>query len=416
MEALAVIGAFALIISIVVLKQFIVIVRPNQMMVISGRRRLLGDGSQVNYDVKPSGVFFRKPFVERVDPMDMRNIPIDIRIANAYSEGGIPLNVHAIANVKVSDDRRLINNAVERFLGRDIDELRQVAKETLEGHLRGVLATLTPEEVNEDRLKFAEAMSREAGEDLTKLGLHLDTLKIQAVDDQVNYLASIGRQSIALVLRDAEVAESVAKSEAEQKEAESRQAGQIANEQAASEILQKQNEVRRIKAELEARAKAEEEMTEQAALEARAKAEQELQEIRKEVEQARLMADVILPAEAEREAAALRARGLAAEIEESGHALAEVLQLMTNAWLKAGDSAKDIFLIQNLEQVLSSVVERVNAVAVDEVTLLDDGSGSSLAAYAASYPAMVSSILSELRESTGVDVIGILSPTEKEVR
>ncbi len=416
MEALAVLGAFALIISIVVLKRFIVIVRPNQMMVISGRRRLLGDGSQVNYDVQPSGVFFRKPFVERVDPMDMRNIPIDIRITNAYSEGGIPLDVHAIANVKVSDDRRLINNAVERFLGRDTDELRQVARETLEGHLRGVLATLTPEEVNEDRLKFAEAMSREAGEDLTKLGLHLDTLKIQAVDDQVNYLASIGRQSIALVLRDAEVAESVAKSEAEQKEAEARQTGQIANEQAASEILQKQNEVRRIKAELEARAKAEEEMTEQAALEARAKAEQELQEIRKEVEQARLVADVILPAEAEREASALRARGLAAEIEESGRALAEVLQLMTNAWLKAGDSAKDIFLIQNLEQVLSSVVGRVNAVAVDEVTLLDDGSGSSLAAYAASYPAMVSSILSELHKSTGVDVVGILSPAEKEVR
>jgi len=87
-----------------------------------------------------------------------------------------------------------------------------------------------------------------------------------------------------------------------------------------------------------------------------------------------------------------------------------VLQLMTKAWLKAGDDAKDIFLIQNLEQVLTTVVERVNAVEIDEVTLLDDGSGSSLAAYAAGYPAMVSSVLKELHESTGVDVIGILKP------
>ncbi len=409
---LAAFAAVAVIIGVAVLKQFIVIVRPTQLMVVSGRPRLLTEGASVNYDVKDAqtGVFFRRPFVERVDPMDMRLIPIDIRITNAYSEGGIPLNVHAIANVKVSDDRNLINNAVERFLGRDINDLRQVAKETLEGHLRGVLATLTPEEVNEDRLKFATALIEEAGEDLTKLGLHLDTLKIQAVDDEVNYLASIGRRSIALVIRDAEVAESIAKSEAERSEAEARRAGQVANEEAEGAILQKQNEVRRIKAELEARARSEEEMTEQAALEARARAEQDLQELRKKVEEARLVADVVLPAQAKRQADAMNARGQAATIEQNGRALAEVLQLMTDAWIKAGDDAKDIFLIQNLEQVLATVVERVNAVGVDEVNLLDDGSGRSLAAYASAYPAMVTNVLKELRESTGVDVIGILTP------
>ena len=175
--------------------------------------------------------------------------------------------------------------------------------------------------------------------------------------------------------------------------------------------------MRRIQADLDARAKVEEETTEQAALEARARAEKQLQELRKIVEETRLVADIVLPAEAQRKADAMAARGTAASIEENGRAMAGVLQLMTDAWLKAGDQARDIFLIQNLEQVLSTVVERVNAVDVGEVNLLDDGSGTSLAAYAAAYPAMVTNILKELNASTGVDVVGILAPqTAPEVK
>ena len=96
-------------------------------------------------------------------------------------------------------------------------------KETLEGHLRGVLATLTPEEVNEDRLKFAQALMDEADTDFDKLGLHLDTLKIQNVTDTTNYLESIGRRRIAEVIRDAEIAESTAKAESKEMESQYKQ-------------------------------------------------------------------------------------------------------------------------------------------------------------------------------------------------
>ena len=84
---------------------------------------------------------------------------------------------------------------------------------------------------------------------------------------------------------------------------------------------------------------------------------------------------------------------------------------MTDAWNKAGDDARDIFLIQNLEQVLKTVVERVSSLEVDEVNLLDGGDGEALPSYVSSYPAMVNSVLSELKTSTGVDVIGILTQT-----
>jgi flotillin len=89
-----------------------------------------------------------------------------------------------------------------------------VAKQTSEGALREVLAQLTPEQVNDDRLKLRrEPDPRSPEDDLDKLGLQLDTLKIQNVADEVGYLDSLGRPQIAAVLRDAENAENQAQQE-----------------------------------------------------------------------------------------------------------------------------------------------------------------------------------------------------------
>ncbi len=401
-------GLMVLGVLVAVAKSFLFICEPKEVLIFSGRQHTRADGNKVGYRVIFGGRALRWPILERAERMDVRNIPIDITTTNAYSKGGIPLSVHAIANVKVSSDPRIIGNAIERFLGRDPSEIKRVAKETLEGHLRGVLATLTPEEVNEDRLKFAGALVQECHEDFVRLGLQLDTLKIQSVTDDANYLNSIGRRLIAVVHQNAEVAEATNLSSAEQAEAESRRRGEVAREVAQAQIVQAVNKVAENKAEFEAKARSEEERTEQAALQARAEAELELQKIRKELEKLRLQADVVLPAQARRQAEALKARGQAAYVEADGRAMAQVLSLMTEAWLKAGDDAKDIFLIQNLESVLETVVKRVNAIDIDEVNLLDGGDGKALPNYVASHPAMVTSILGSLRESTGVDVIGIL--------
>src|SRR4030095_12052447 len=191
--------------------------------------------------------------------MDLRTIPVNINVVGAYSQGGIALNVHAVANVKVSSQPVALKNAIERFLGRDPEEIRRVAKETLEGHLRGVLATLTPEEVNEDRLKFANALVEEAEADFLKLGLTLHTLKILNVSDEVRYLDSIGRQQIAAVIRDAEIAETTAVSDAKQVEASAHQRGEVAVQQARTTVIQRENALRQLKAEMEAEAKAEDE-------------------------------------------------------------------------------------------------------------------------------------------------------------
>jgi len=398
-----------LIFLLAVVRSQIYICRPNELLIFSGRSHTLKDGSTVGYRVVHGGWAFKIPYFESVDRTDLTTIPIEIKVSNAYSKGGIPLDVHAIANVKVSSDPRIQGNAIERFLGRDPSEIKRVAKESLEGHLRGVLARMTPEEVNEDRLKFAEELVEEADEDFDRLGLHLDTLKVQSVSDDVAYLDSIGRERLANVLSGAEIAESTAKADAEQAQAQAAREGQVANEQAETVIRQAENELDKVKFQVDANARSEDERAEQAAETARAVAEQKLQEIRSKLENIRLQADVVLPADAKKRAAEMNARAQAAPIAANGEAMAEVLRMMTETWLEAGSDAKDIFLIQQLESVLTTVTERVKNLDIGEVTLLDGGTGTALPQHIAALPATVASVLHEFRKTTGIDVTEILA-------
>lgn len=402
-------AAFGLIFLIVLLRSFLFICRPNEVLIFSGRTHATTDGGTRGYRVIVGGRGWRVPFIEKVDQMDLGLIPLDLHVQNAFSKGGIALNVHAIANVKIASDPAAMMNAIERFLGRERDEIKRVAKESLEGHLRGVLARLTPEEVNEDRLKFAQALLDEADDDLHKLGLQLDTLKVQNVWDDSKYLDSIGRERIANVLKVADIAESNAKAEADRFEANARRDAQVAVQEAETTVVRKENEMRTLKADLEAKAKSEEEKTAASAAQARAEAEQELQEIRKRLEDLRLQADVVLPAVAAQRAEELKARGEAAAIAENGAAAAEVLRMLTDTWLAAGSDAKDVFLIQQIESVIRTVVAQVQGVEVGEVVLVDSGDGRALANYLSGYPAAVAQVLEEIKRSTGVDVVGALS-------
>jgi flotillin len=402
-------GGVGLLLLILFVSKFLFICRPNQVLIFSGRKRKLADGSTVGYRVIFGGRAWRMPIFEQADHMDMTTIPIDISVAQAYSKG-IPLNVRAIANVKISSDPGTIMNAIERFLGRDREELRRVAKETLEGTLRGVLAKLTPEEVNENRLKFAQELAADVEDDFKKLGLTLDTLKIQHVTDDVKYLESIGRAQIAKVIKEAEIAESNANNEANKRAAEAKAQGEIARKEAELVVVQKRNDQRRIAAELDARAESELRKAKAAGQQARAEAEQELQGIRRELEELRLQADVVIPAEAEKRGRELIAKGEAAPIEENGKALATVLEILAKAWADAGPHARDIFLIQQVEKLMGVIVHRLGELKVREVSIIDPGDGSALPNYVAGFPATVTSVLKALRDSTGVDVTKLLSP------
>ena len=182
---------------VAIVKGFLYICRPNEILIFSGRKHTLPNGQSTGYKVVRRGWAVRIPILETVNRMDMRLFMVEVTVTNAYSKSGIPLDVKAIANVKISNNPAYVRNAVERFLGTSPQQIAVVARQTLEGVLREVLAQLTPEEVNEDRLKFAETLKKHAQDDFDKLGLELDVLKVQHVSDEQQYLQNLGRARAA---------------------------------------------------------------------------------------------------------------------------------------------------------------------------------------------------------------------------
>ena len=396
---------------IMVYKSLLRICKPNEIMIFSGRKHTTADGSVVGYRVVCGGRGVRIPLVESVYKMDVSLISVPIAVQGAYSEGGIPLTVHAIANIKVSTEERYMGNAIERFLGKDRSEIARVVKETLEGHLRGVLATLTPEELNEDRLKFARQLEQSAGPDLSKLGLELDVLKIQHVADDRNYLESIGRQRIAEILRTAEVAESDAARLAEQAEAGARARGEVAMTNAQAAVQRKQNELRQIVAEVDSEARQEEVRAEAAGQQARAESELALQQIRGQLEQLRLEAEVTIPADVEAQVRELMAAGQAASIAADGEAMSRSLAEVASAWKDSGGKAMDMFVLQHLDQIFGDVANAAQRIKVGEVNLIDGGDGKTIPAYAAAYPATMAALLEQVTKTLGVDIAKVITGT-----
>lgn len=415
--ALAIIAVLAVLFVIMIVSSLIVICPPNKVAVISGRTRTLSDGRTVGYRILKGGRTLRVPILEKVSWMDLNTIPLEVSVTNAYSKGAIPLNVQGIANVKVSSAEGLLENAAERFLDRPTEQIGQIAKETLEANLRGVLATLSPEEVNEDRLKFSHQLIDEADDDIKTLGLELDVMKIQNVTDDNQYLDSVGRRLTAEVVKQARVAEAERMAESEAAEAAARERAQIATVQADKNIVEEQNQLRVRTAELEAIARAKEEEASVAGDIARATAEQELEQQRIELERRRLEADVVTPAKANLEAKQLAAQAEAAKIIEDGKAQVEVFQRLTEQYQAAGDDGQRIFVLNMLPELVDKIVSTVNNVDIDRVAIVDNGGGQGggIPGLVSQLPGAVVSLTEQIEAATGVDILGSMRSDQAEL-
>ncbi len=414
--------ALAVFFVILIVRSLIVICPPNRVAVISGRKRTLSDGRTVGYRILKGGRTLRIPLIERVAWMDLNTIPLEVAVQNAYSRGAIPLNVMGIANVKVSSGEGLLENAAERFLHVDSAAIGKIAKETLEANLRGVLATLSPEEVNEDRLKFSQQLIDEADDDIKTLGLELDVLKIQNVTDDVNYLESVGRRLTAEVIRDARVAEANRTAESEQAEAAARRTAQVAQIEADKKIVEEQNALRVRTAELEAISRAREEEALVAGETAKAVASQELESERIELEKRRVEADVVVPARADLEARQLQAQAEAATIVEDGKAQVEVFKRLTDQYQAAGADGHDVLVLNMLPDLIDKIVATVQNVSIDRVAVVDTGGGGGgngdgngdggsrggIPGLMSQLPASLVAMTEQIEAATGVDILASL--------
>jgi flotillin len=326
-------------------------VSPNLVAVLSGRRRKLSDGRIVGYRMVKGGAALRIPLLEKVEYLSLNVMTIPLEIRRAYTLKGVPVSVKAVANVKVRGDDTSLQAAAERFLSMTHDQIQKVIFQTLEGHLRSILGTLTVEEVNSDRQSFAQKLTSEAAADLEKMGLGVDVLTIQEISDEEEYLNALGKRRTAEVKRDATIGEAEATRDAKIKSAQALQVGERAKFDADADIAQAQRDFAIRQAQYQAEIETQKAKAAQAGPLANATARQGVVAEEVKVERTRtqemisvqeqevlrkqkeLDATVIKPAEADRQAAIVRAEAAkqAAILEAEGRrsaviALAEAEQ------------------------------------------------------------------------------------------
>jgi len=401
MEAIVILAGvvfFFIILLVLAFKNLYYVCTPSQVLIFSGSRTSVA-GKVYGYRLIKGGSSFRKPFIEKVDMIDVSNMIIDLQATNAYVKGGVPVNVVGVANVKIASHEPLINNAIERFLGKTRAEIMAIAKATLEGSLRGVLATLTPEQLNEDRNLFAERLVQEVENDMTTLGLVVDTLKIQNITDDVKYLDSIGRTRNADLLSSARVAEAIARADSMVRTSENNEREVFAQIQADTQVAQASAQMMLTDALTQREAVVAEENAQVFALVAKARADVEVQKARIEQIRGQLEADVIQPAKAACEAAEQNAKAEVAPVVEDGRARAEALRSMAKSWNDAGDEAREIILLQKIEPVIEQITAAIGNAPIEKMTMITSSSSGGMDS------GKLLGMAEQIKEVFGIDVV-----------
>lgn len=404
---LGVVLTLAFLALIIFVSKFIVVGNPSELIVISGKK--VADGA--GYRTLIGGRTLRVPIVEKVDRLSLRNMQVGLEV-KAQAGGGtmIPITVTGVANVKVASDPDIRGNAIERFLGQPAANMQLVARETLEGGLRAVIGKMTPEEIVEDRDKFVATVMNEVNDDFRKLGLVIDSVNIQNVHDEDQYLESIARKASAQVRASARQYEAERKAEADIKEAEAESRARKAKAERDSEARTAEADAHQ-KAE-SARLSAEKTIAEsdnalrirKAELAAAAELkEAQWQDAAGKAEESRLIATQIKQANVARDVAKAKAEGDAARILEEGKARATAIRQIGEAIQQHPDALK-VMLTEMMPEVVRELTKTVSGVQFGEVTVIDGGDGRAITGAALGKARMLAESLATLESVLGIDL------------
>jgi flotillin len=397
-------GTLAVFMIVVFIKSNMVICQPNEVVILAGRKRKLADGTTVGYRVIRGGRGFKRPFVESVKRLPLTTRTVDLHLSKVLCAGMIPVNIEGRANVKLAGRAEEgLESAIERFLGKGTEAVDQTAKQVLEGSLRGIIASVSPEDANVKRLEIAGQVITRAREDLGQLGIVLDFFQIQGITDDQGYLEAIGRKRNAQVIRDARIAEAEADADARQVAAKQSRLGREAEIESEKVVIQRENELAVERADLAAKTNDAEARASVAGEIARAERNVELEAKRAEVSFHREQADTVVPATARQKSLMLEAEGKASRILQNGRAMSEAVELMQKQ--VKGGASNDLFLIQMLPGLLDKVT-RVMAdnLRVDKLTILDSGDGEGLPNYVRNLSKSAITMLEQVENATGIDV------------
>ena len=433
----------------------------DKVMVVYGNVGSNKDGTSRSSKCIHGGAAFVWPIIQAAEFLDLTPISISVDLQNALSRQNIRINVPSTFTVGISTENGVMQNAAERLLGLKLGQIQELAKDIIFGQLRLVIATMDIEEINADRDKFLDAVSRNVETELKKIGLRLINVNVTDISDESGYIEALGKEAAAKAINDAKrtVAEKdrdgsigvananrdqrVSVSEANALAIEGENSAKVQVAMSDAQRREKEAEALRLATAAEAiqAAKAREdayaaEQQAEAARAAREKATQEADVI-VSTEIAKRKAELEAEAEAEQirrkaageadairsrasgEADAIRAR-MIAEAEGQKEILmkqAEGLRAIVEA--AGGDprAAAQLMLTDKMEDLIRIQVEAVKNVKIDKVTVWDSGAGQDGKSATAGYiSGLMKSIppLNEMFKMAGMELPPFLGSEKKE--
>ncbi|WP_020615393.1 flotillin family protein [Paenibacillus daejeonensis] len=207
-------------------------VSPDEAMVVTGSflgsKHTLVDDSGRRIKIVRGGGAFILPVFQKAEFLSLLSHKLDVSTPEVYTEQGVPVMADGVAIIKVGGTTEDVATAAEQFMGKPTEELKSEAQEVLEGHLRAILGTMTVEEVYRNRDRFAQEVQGNAAKDLKKMGLQIVSFTIKDLRDKHGYLDALGKPRIAIVKRDADIAEAEAIRDSRIQKARAEEEGQKA--------------------------------------------------------------------------------------------------------------------------------------------------------------------------------------------
>ena len=307
---------------------------PDKILVVYGKV-----ASGLSSKCYHGGATFVVPFFQSYSYLDLTPITLDIELRGALSSQNIRIDAPASFTIGISTDLEVMQNAATRLLGRSLDEVQQLAAEIIMGQMRVVFASMTIEEINNDREKLIAAITKGVEVELHKVGLRMINGNIRDIKDQSGYIDALGKESAARAINDAQikVAQENQRGSIGRAEAEREQAIRVANAQAeakrgqntAQSIIAKSDaDLAADQAEAKRRTDAAQKVSEARVLQEGYKAQQEAELARADRDKAAQQADQIVKAEIDKQKMRIdaEARAAQAKIIQEGQSAAYILQ------------------------------------------------------------------------------------------
>ncbi|MFA7107118.1 MAG: flotillin family protein, partial [Candidatus Izemoplasmatales bacterium] len=175
----------------------------DKILVVYGKVSKNKDGSERSADCIHGGVKFVIPFFQSYQYLDLTPLSISVDLTKALSRQNIRIDVPSRFTVGISTEPAVMQNAAERILGLQLDEIQELAKDIIFGQLRLVIATMDIEEINTNRDKFLEAVSDNVETELKKIGLRLINVNVTDINDESGYIDALGKEAAAKAINEA---------------------------------------------------------------------------------------------------------------------------------------------------------------------------------------------------------------------